>query len=122
VDLTDSDEETIKEKYKGKEKIGEKKEKERTGEKHKAPQDDLNSHKRTKEKSHKQPIDGQLGMDDYENIASHIQESLEPPMTVLVSSQTAMKRALDMQIVELNTLMERASQLTPQNLSSSSSQ
>lgn len=42
-------------------------------------------------------------------------------MTTLVSLQTVLKSALDMQIVELKTLMERASQLTPQKLSLSSS-
>lgn len=76
VDLIDWDEETLKEKDKGKEKLSEKKDKERIGEKCKAPQDDPKLHKRTKLKSYKPPIDGQLGVDDYENIVTHVQELL----------------------------------------------
>lgn len=39
MDLSDSNEEPPKDKYKGKEKLGEKKEKEHMGKKHKAQQD-----------------------------------------------------------------------------------
>lgn len=106
LDMTNLDENTLKEKDKGKEKLGEKKDKEHTGEKRKAPQDDLKPHKRTKLKSEKPPTYGQLGVYDYENNATCIQETLEPPMTSIVSSQTALKSVLDMQIAELKTLLE----------------
>lgn len=59
-------------KDKGKDKIGEKKEKERACEKHKATQEGQPLHKRTNSKSHKPPLDGQLGMDDYDNIATQV--------------------------------------------------
>jgi hypothetical protein len=46
-DLSDLDGETTQDKDKGKEKVGEKKDKEHVGEKHKAPQKDQPPHKRT---------------------------------------------------------------------------
>ena len=118
MDLGYSDEETTKDKDKGKEKVGEKKEKEHAGEKNKASQEDQLPHKRRKSKSHKPTSDVQLGMDNYDNITTQVQESLEPPMTMLVTSETTMKRALDMQIAELRSIVERGSQLTTQEPSS----
>ena len=109
IDVCDSDEE--KEKEKGKEKTEEKKDKERTGEKHKAPQDDPKPHKRPKMKAQRNPVEDQLGSNDYENITTCVQETLEAPMIAIVSSQTAMKSVINMKIVELKTLMEQASQL-----------
>lgn len=61
VDLTDSDEDPPKEKYKGKEKLSEKKDKECTRENRKTPQDNLNPHKRTKVKSRKPPTCWSIG-------------------------------------------------------------
>ena len=81
------------------------------GEKCKATQEAQPPHKRTKSKSHKPPSEDQLGLDNYENIATRVQETLDPLMTVLVSSQTTLKSALDIHIDQLKTLMERASQL-----------
>lgn len=100
MDVSDSDEEEAREKDKGKEKIGEQKEKERTREKRKAPQEEQSQHKcmKTKSKAHKLPSDVQLGINDYDNIATKVQESLELPMTTLVSSQTELKSTLDAQI------------------------
>ena len=57
--------------------------------------------------THKLPTDTQLGLDDYENIATCVQETLEGPMTAIVSLQTKMKSTLDMKIAELKTLLER---------------
>lgn len=109
IDISDFDKE--KDKEKGKEKIGDKKDKELTGQKCKSLQDDPKPHKRPKMKAHKKPIEAQLGSDDYENITTCMQETLEAPMTSIVSSQTVLKSAIDMQIADLKTLMERASQL-----------
>ena len=86
VDLSESNEEATKEKDEGKEKLGEKKKKERVGEKNKAPKEDPEPHKRKKSKSHKPPLEGQLGLVNYENIATRVQETLELPMIALVSS------------------------------------
>ena len=98
--ISDSnDEETPKDKDRGKEKVGEKKEKERTGEKRKASQDEPKPHKRQKMRAHKLPTDAQLGSVDYDSIATYVQETLEGSMTAIVNSQTKMKSAIDMQIV-----------------------
>lgn len=47
-------------------------------------------------KAHKPPTDAQLGSTDYESIATYVQETLEGSMTTRVSSQTAMKSAIEM--------------------------
>ena len=109
VDISDSDEE--KEKEKGKEKIGEKKKKEHTREKRKTSQAEPQPHKRPNMKAHKKPTTPQLGSDDYDNIATCVQETLEGSMTTIVISRSEMKSVLDMKIVELKTLLERASQI-----------
>lgn len=86
VDLTDSGKAPPKDKDKGKEKISKKREKERAGEKRKGLQDDPKPHKRTKSKAYIQPTETQFGLDDYKNIETCIQETLESPMTTIVSS------------------------------------
>lgn len=106
MDLTDSNEDMPNETDKGKEKIGEKKDKEHIGEKRKASQDNPKPHKRPKMKAHKQPIEPQLGVDDYENIATYVQETIESLMTAIVNSHTALKRTIDIEIVGLKTLLE----------------
>ena len=57
-------------------------------------------------KAHKQPTTPQLGLDDYDNNATCVQETLEGSMTTIVSSHSKMKSVLDMKIAELNTLLE----------------
>ena len=121
VDLSDSEEEATKDKGKGKEKAGEKQEKEQVGEKHKALQEDQPQQKRTKTKAHRLTSYVHLGLDDYGLITTWVQKSLEPPMTATITMQTSMKSALDMQISELKTIVERASQLTTKKPSMSGS-
>ena len=82
-----------------------------TGEKRKASQEDSKSHKRQKMRAHKPPSDAKLGSVDYNSIATYVQETLEGPMTTIMSSQTKMKSTLDMKIAELKTLLEQASQI-----------
>lgn len=117
MDLSDSEEEITKDKDKGKEKVREKQEKVCIGEKRNALQEDQPRHKRTKSKAHKSVSNVHLGLNDYELIVTRVQENLEPPMKMIVTAQTAMKRTLDKQIIELKTIVERASQLTTQKLS-----
>ena len=100
------DEETLKDKDRGKEKVCKKKEKRCTLEKQKASQDESKPHKRKNLRAHKLPTDAQLGSANYDCIATYMQETLEGSMIGIVSSQTAMKSVMDMQIVELNTLLE----------------
>ena len=69
-----------KDKDRGKEKVGKKKEKECTGENQKAMQDESKLHKRKKMRAHKPPTDTQLGSADYDNIANYVKETLEGPM------------------------------------------
>ena len=118
---SDSEEETTKDKGKGKEKAREKENKERVGEKCKATQEDQPQPKKMKTKSHRPISDVHLGLDDYELIATRVLETLDAPMTTIVTTQTAMKSALDVQIAELKTIVERASQLTSQTPSTSGS-
>ena len=46
-------------------------------------------------------------MSDYEGIATSVHESLEELMTAIITSQNAMKTALDLRIAELKTPLER---------------
>lgn len=86
--------------------------KEQVSEKRKAHMEKKHLPKKMKMKAHKRPSDIYLGSDDYEFIANRVQETLDAPMTVIVTTQTVMKSTLDLQIAELKTIMERASQLT----------
>lgn len=52
----------------------------------KALQDESKPHKRQKMKAHRPPTDAHLGLDDYENIATYVQETLEGSMTAIVRS------------------------------------
>ena len=70
-------------------------------------------------KAKKKPIAPQLGSTDYEGIATYLQETLEGSMTMIVSPQTEMKSALDMKIMELKTLLERALQISTVTTSTS---
>lgn len=63
---------------------------------------------RKKRKAFKEPYDPQLSFVDYEGIASSIQESLEGLMTAIMTSQDAMKVALDSKVAKLNILLQRA--------------
>ena len=56
------------------------------------------------------PTNAQLGSTDYEGIASHVQDTLEESMTVIVRSQTVLKTALEIKIMELKTLLQCAAQ------------
>lgn len=77
INLSDSNEdqekETETEKDEGKEKIGEKKKKEHTGEKRKASQEESTLQKRRKRKARKPPSNAQLGLADYDNIETFVQ-------------------------------------------------
>ena len=77
----------------------------------KALQKELPPKKRQKMKAQRKPTTPQLGTNDYDNIGKCVQETLEESMTAIVSSQTEMKSTLDMKIVELKTLLERATQI-----------
>ena len=57
-------------------------------------------------RAHKWPIDTKLGSNDYDNITTYVQETLEGSMTTIVSSWTEMKSVMDMKIAELKTLLE----------------
>ena len=61
-----------------------------------------------KMKSHKPTSNVHLGSDDFEFIVNWVQEILDAPMTTIVTTQTTMKSALDLHIVELKTIVERA--------------
>ena len=67
--------------------------------------------KRRKRKAHKPPSNAQLGSANYEGIAHYVQDTLEGSMTTIVSLQTKMKSTLNIRIVELKTLLERATQM-----------
>ena len=121
IEVSDSEEETTKDKGKGKEKAGENLDKERVGEKHKAPQEEQPEQKKMKTKSHRNSSNVHLGSNDFKFIANQVQEILDAPMIVIVTAQTTMKSALDLHITELNTIMERESQLTTQTPSTSGS-
>ena len=70
-------------------------------------------------KEHKPPIASQLGSDDYDNIATCVQESLEGSMTMIVSSQDEMQSMLDIRILELKTLLEQVAQISTTTTSTS---
>lgn len=57
---------------------------------------------------HKPTLDVHLGSDDYELIANWVQETSDAPMITIVTVQTVMKSALDLQIAELKNIVERA--------------
>ena len=62
-------------------------------------------------KAHRPTSDVHLGLDDYELITNQVQETLDALIVAIVTVQTAMKSTLDLQIVELKTIVERASQI-----------
>ena len=79
----------------------------------------MKPHKRQNMKAHKLPTHAQLGLDDYDNIATCVQETLEGSMTSIVSLQTKMKSVMDLKIAELKTLLERALQIPTTTTSTS---
>lgn len=72
IEYSDLEEELAKHKHKGKEKAIEKEDKERVGEKCKAPQEDQLQLKKMKIKSHKPTSDFDLGLDNYEFIVNWV--------------------------------------------------
>ena len=86
IEVSDSKEETTKDKGKGKEKDGEKQDKEWVGEKRKAPQEEQPQQKKMKMKSHKTSPNVHLGSDDFEFIVNWVQETLDVPMTTIVTA------------------------------------
>ena len=98
----DLEEDTKKDKGKGKEQAPKKR---------KTPQEEQNPMKKMKTKAHKPTLDVHLGSDDYELFAHRVHETLDAPMMTIVTAQTEMKSALDLQIATLNTIVENASQM-----------
>lgn len=70
------------------------------------------SGKKFKWKAHKPlPLVDKLSEGDIENIALHVHGSVEELVSVIVTSQNAIKAVIDQRIVELKTLLERAPQM-----------
>ena len=90
-DISDSEEDQEKEKdketNKGKEKMGKQKKKAQLGENRKAPEEELMPWKKFKRKAHKPPpVVDKLSVANIESISSHIYDTLEDSMIVIVSS------------------------------------
>ena len=102
-----------KETDKGENKLGEDKGKEKQSESEKRStlQDEPISHARKKRKAIREPYEPQLSSEDYDHIATSVQETLEGSMTAIMTSQDAMKAMLDSKIGKLNTLLQKAPQM-----------
>ena len=76
-----------------------------------ASQDEPSLHVRKKRKVVKETYEPQLSSEDYEHIATSVQETLEGSMPAIMTSQDAMKAACDSKIAKLKTLLQKVPQM-----------
>ena len=104
---SDSKDVTRRHTYKGKNKLDEGKSTKKmpATKKRLALQIKPTPHARKKRKVVKPPYKPKLSIEDYEQIATLVQETMEESMTTIVTSQQEMQMVLDRKMEELKTLL-----------------